>query len=52
MMTRSSPFAASGQRSAMAIKDCELVVIKGAPHGISASHHQEFNDALLGFLAG
>ncbi len=27
-----------------------LVVITGGPHGINASHPQQFNDALLAFL--
>ena len=41
----------SGKRSAEAIADSELVVIKGGPHGINASHAEEFNQALRGFLA-
>ncbi len=45
------PFAASGKRSHDAIAGSELVVIKGGPHGINASHPQQFNDALLTFLA-
>ena len=45
------PFEASGKRSAQAISGSELVVIKGGPHGVNASHVQEFNEALLGFLA-
>ena len=45
------PFEASGKRSAETIEGSELVVIKGGPHGINASHAQEFNEALLGFLA-
>lgn len=45
------PFEASGKRSAQAIAGSELVVIKGGPHGINASHPHEFNQALLGFLA-
>jgi non-heme chloroperoxidase len=45
------PLGASGQRSAQAIANSELVVIKGGPHGINASHPKEFNEALLGFLA-
>ena len=46
------PFLASGKRSHEAISGSELVLIKGGPHGINASHVQEFNDALLTFLAG
>ena len=45
------PFEVSGKRSAEAIAGSELVVIKGGPHGINASHAQEFNKALLAFLA-
>jgi pimeloyl-ACP methyl ester carboxylesterase len=45
------PFEISGKRSAEAISGSELVVIKGGPHGLNASHAEEFNRALLGFLA-
>jgi pimeloyl-ACP methyl ester carboxylesterase len=33
------------------IAGSELVVIEGGPHGINASHAEEFNKALLDFLA-
>ncbi len=46
------PFEVSGKRSAAAIAGAKLVVIKGGPHGINASHAAEFNQALLAFLAG
>ena len=45
------PFEVSGKRSAELIKGATLHVIRGGPHGINASHAQEFNTALLGFLA-
>jgi pimeloyl-ACP methyl ester carboxylesterase len=45
------PFEVSGKRSAGAIANSELTVIKGGPHAINASHAQEFNQALLGFLS-
>ena len=45
------PFEVSGKRSAELIKGAELHIVKGGPHGINASHAQEFNAALLGFLA-
>ena len=45
------PFEVSGKRSAAAIPNSELVLIKDGPHGINASHSQEFNAALLAFLA-
>jgi len=45
------PFEVSGRRSAEVIAGSELVVIKDGPHGINASHAEEFNQALLAFLA-
>ena len=45
------PFEVSGKRSAELIPGAKLVVIEGGPHGINASHVQEFNSALLEFLA-
>ncbi|MCO7222143.1 alpha/beta fold hydrolase [Klenkia sp. PcliD-1-E] len=45
------PIDVSGKRSAEAIEGAELVVVEGGPHGINASHPQEFNAALLQFLA-
>ena len=44
------PFEVSGKRAAESIKGSTLVVIKGGPHGINATHPQEFNAALLSFL--
>ena len=46
------PFEKSGKRAAAAIAGSKLVVIKGGPHGINASHADEFNRALIAFLAG
>lgn len=45
------PFEVSGKRSAELIAGSELVVIENGPHGINASHAQQFNAALLEFLA-
>jgi pimeloyl-ACP methyl ester carboxylesterase len=45
------PFEVSGQRSHELIKGSELVLIEGGPHGLNASHPEEFNRALVGFLA-
>lgn len=45
------PFEVSGKRSAEAIGGSELVVIEGGPHAINATHPEEFNRALLEFLA-
>ncbi|WP_199906859.1 alpha/beta fold hydrolase [Aeromicrobium chenweiae] len=45
------PFQVSGRRSAESIPGSELVVIEGGPHGINVSHAEQFNAALLTFLA-
>lgn len=45
------PFEVSGKRSAEEIEKAKLHVIKGGPHGINASHADEFNQALIAFLA-
>jgi len=45
------PFEASGKRTAESIENSELVVIEGGPHGVNASHADQFNQALLEFLA-
>ena len=45
------PFVGSGQRTHEAIPTSELHVIAGAPHGCNVSHPDEWNDALLKFLA-
>ena len=44
------PFEVSGKRSHELITGSELVVIENGPHGINASHPQEFNEALISFL--
>ncbi len=44
------PFEVSGKRSAAALPGAELVLIEGGPHGLNASHADEFNRALLAFL--
>jgi len=44
------PLEASGQRSAQMITGSQLVVVEGAPHGLNATHPEQFNAALLGFL--
>lgn len=44
------PFQVSGQRTVAAIAGARLVLIKGGPHGINATHPEEFNRALLDFL--
>ena len=45
------PFEVSGERSHAAIAGSSLVVIKGGPHGVNVTHSEEFNQALLEFLA-
>lgn len=45
------PFEVSGARTHKAIPSSEVVVIKGAPHGVNLSHAAEFNQHLLDFLA-
>ena len=44
------PFEISGKRSAELIPGAQLHVIKGGPHGINASHVEEFNSTLIAFL--
>lgn len=44
------PFEGSGKRTHESVPGSQLVVIPGGPHGINASHPEEFNTALLKFL--
>lgn len=44
------PLEVSGKRTAESIPDASLVVIAGGPHGINATHADEFNRALIEFL--
>ncbi|HEX6683742.1 MAG TPA: alpha/beta hydrolase [Candidatus Limnocylindrales bacterium] len=46
------PIGISANRSSKLIKDCSLQVYKGAPHGLTATHQDEFNADLLAFLKG
>jgi pimeloyl-ACP methyl ester carboxylesterase len=45
------PFEGSGARTHAALSGSGLHVIAGAPHGCNVSHPDEFNSALLQFLA-
>jgi non-heme chloroperoxidase len=45
------PFEGSGQRTAAAIPGSEVVVIADAPHGVNVSNAEEWNAAVLAFLA-
>jgi non-heme chloroperoxidase len=44
------PFEVSGRRSHELIAGSELHVVQGGPHGINASHAEEFNRVLVDFL--
>jgi non-heme chloroperoxidase len=44
------PFEVSGKRSHETIAGSELVLIEGGPHGVNATHREQFNRALLDFL--
>ncbi len=44
------PFEVSGKRSHEAISDSSLALIEGGPHGINATHVEQFNRALIDFL--
>ena len=45
------PLEASGQRVPQYQPNAELHVMKGAPHGLNATHAEEFNRLLLDFVA-
>lgn len=44
------PFDVSGKRSAALIKGARLEVLKGAPHGLTATHGDRVTELLAGFL--
>ncbi|GAC1386495.1 MAG: hypothetical protein NVS1B7_4640 [Candidatus Saccharimonadales bacterium] len=44
------PFPVSGQKAHELVASSELVVLKGAPHGITVTHPDEVTTALLDFL--
>jgi non-heme chloroperoxidase len=46
------PISATGIRTHEAVTDSRLVVVAGAPHGMLATHADEVNQALIGFLGG
>ena len=46
------PIEVSGQRTAAAIPGSVLVILEDGPHGILVSHPEEWNAAVLQFLAG
>ena len=45
------PFEISGKRSHETIEGSSLVLIEGGPHGLNATHPEQFNRALLDFLS-
>jgi pimeloyl-ACP methyl ester carboxylesterase len=45
------PFEASGQRTHELVRDSTLALIEDAPHGFNTTHADEFNEALVTFLA-
>jgi len=46
------PIAAAANKSSKLIKNSTLEVYQGAPHGLTATHQDEFNADLLSFLKG
>jgi len=46
------PFEVSGKRAAALIAGSRLEVIKGAPHGLTATHGDQLNALMLDFLQG
>jgi non-heme chloroperoxidase len=45
------PFEVSGRRTHESIPGSTLALIEGGPHGLNATHPEQFNAALLDFLA-
>ncbi|OZM83155.1 alpha/beta fold hydrolase [Pseudonocardia sp. MH-G8] len=45
------PFEVSGKRAHESVKGAELALIEGGPHGLNTTHAEEFNRALITFLA-
>jgi non-heme chloroperoxidase len=45
------PFEVSGKRTHEAVQGSTLALIEGGPHGLNATHPDEFNKALLDFLS-
>ncbi|TGU16328.1 alpha/beta hydrolase, partial [bacterium M00.F.Ca.ET.163.01.1.1] len=43
------PFDASAKLSSQIIRDAELKVYAGAPHGLTITHAEQFNTDLLAF---
>ncbi|WP_084025139.1 alpha/beta fold hydrolase [Bordetella flabilis] len=46
------PIDASGRASAKLVRNARLIVYPGAPHGLTDTHKERFNNDLLGFIRG
>jgi non-heme chloroperoxidase len=46
------PIAGRGLRTHQPVRHSRLVRVSGAPHGMTVSHAQAFNDVLLNFMQG
>ncbi len=46
------PFESSGKNTPNFVKECKLVKIKDAPHGLNWTHSEKINQELLDFLGG
>jgi len=44
------PLDSSGKASAALIEGAQLIVYPGAPHGLTDTHKERFNNDLLAFL--
>jgi non-heme chloroperoxidase len=44
------PIAATGERTPKFVKDSQLVVVQGGPHGLPWTHAEQVNRALLDFM--
>ena len=44
------PIDVSGKKAAKLIKDAQFEIIKGAPHGVTFTHHKELNSILEQFI--
>ncbi len=44
------PFEVSGKKACDMIENCQLELIEGGPHGLSFTHSEELNKAILNFI--
>ena len=44
------PLSATGKRTAELVKGSKLVVVEGGPHGLTWTHAEKVNSALLDFI--